>query len=375
MAKGFVYRGAKRTTDSIARKSKEGSKDYDSCFKAGLPTFKPKEGENVIRILPSGSDKDPDWDFTLYSHYNVGADNGRYLCLAKMKDEDCPVCEAKMKATDEEEADALNVGKGCIVWIIDRDNEKAGPQLWSMPFTKVRNEVYARSIDKKTKTPILVDDPEEGYDISFTRKGTGLTTAYTGVEIDRDPSPLHDKQATQDQWLDYVSENALPDILNFFEADYIEKVLMGKVERKKPEPEDEEEEAPRRSEKRAAAKEEDEEEAPRSSRRRPAAEPEDEEEEAPSRSARRVSKKDEEEEDAPAADTRSSRRRALLDDEEEEKPVRRKSSKDEEDDDIPFDKKTAGKGRGREQPQEEDEAAEDAPVAAARRSLERLKKR
>lgn len=349
MAKGFVYRGNKRTAEDINKKAKESTKDYDSIYQPGLPVFKPKEGDNLIRILPSGDEDDPDWDLTVQTHYNVGADNARYLCLSKMKEEPCPVCAVIEKLEDEEERDQIRVGKGCAVWIIDRDNEKAGPQLWSMPFTKVRNEIYTRSVDKKTKTPILVDDPEEGYDISFTRKGTGTTTAYSGVEVDRDPSPLHENEKIQERWLEYISEHPLKEVLNFHDADHIEKVLMGQADRKKPDA-DGDTDTTSRSSRRTA--------------RDPEPDPEPEVE--PTRSSRASRRGDPDPEPEPEPDSRAARRRALLDDEsgkdaEPERPARRGLRATPGDDDIPFDK---GKG-------EED----DTPLTTARRSLERLKRK
>lgn len=344
--KGFVYRGKERTTETLKRKSSEGARDYDSCFKAGIPTYKPKEGENCVRIMPSTWDE-PDWDYTIYSHYSVGADNARYLCLSKMKDEPCPVCEAALKATDEDEKDSLSVGKGAICWVIDRDNEKAGPQLWSIPFTKVRNEIHTRSIDKKTRAPILVDDPEEGYDIVFNRKGTDKTTQYTGVEVVRDPSPLHEDQKTQDRWLAYIEENPLPECLNFFEADYIEKVLFGKVSSK----------ASNKEEAAGAAAED--ETPPARTSRRGAAPPAEEgdavaDEAPPARTSRRALATESDE--APAPDSRAARRRALL-----------------ADDDPPFDADAEAPAPARRVSRAAVE--EETPVATARRSLERLKPR
>ena len=50
--KGFVYRGEDRTVEDVDRRSKMKSGLYDSVVMEGVPTFKPREGENTIRILP-----------------------------------------------------------------------------------------------------------------------------------------------------------------------------------------------------------------------------------------------------------------------------------------------------------------------------------
>lgn len=332
----FVYRGSERTAADISRKASEGSRDFDTPLKQAIPTFKPKEGENCIRIMPS-TWAEPDWDMPIQLHYNVGPDSGRYLCL-KMKGGNCPVCNARLEATDKDEADSFAPRKAALCWIIDRDNEKAGPQIWYIPFSKVRNEIYARSVDKKTKVPILIDDPEEGYDIVFSREGTGDRTNYKGVEIMRDPTPLHDDQKQQGRWLEYIAERPLDDILNFYEVSHIEKVLFGKAVPKAEE--DETETASVRSSRTA---------------RRVAEEPDEAEEEPVASNPRRASAAVEEEE--PPFETEAkptSRRRALLD------------ANDEEPEPTPT-------RRGRAAPAEEQETPD--PVRAARASLERLKQR
>ncbi len=337
MAKSrFVYRGDKRTVESVVRKSKQGGGLYDSYVASEFPFYKVKEGESCVRIMPptwEDAEKWGDgWEVGVYLHYSVGPDNGAYLCLDKMNGETCPVCEARRSAADEEEADQLKPSFRCLCWVIDRDNEKAGPQVWSMPITLFR-DINARSVDKKSNTPILIDDPEEGYDVVFLRTGNDLRTKYTAVEVLREPSPLHDDEKLQARWLEYVTEHPIPSILHFYDAEHIEKVLFGKVERKREAPEEAEAEA--RPSRRRLAEPEPEEEAepaPRSTRRGRAVDPEPEEEaeaepETPSRS----------------------RRRALLDDPEDVEDTPR---------------------RGRQTDEEE-----SSPVAAARRSLERLKPR
>lgn len=344
----FVYRGKNRTADDIAKKAKEGSRDYDGIFMPGLPVFKPKEGENCIRVLPSADEDHPDWDLVVHSHYNVGADNARYLCLSKMQDKDCPVCD-ELPSFDEEEQDALRAQKGAICWIIDRDNEKAGPQLWPIPFTKVRNEIYERSVDKKSRVPILVDDPEEGFDIVFMRKGTDQRTQYTGVEVLRESSPLHDNPKIQERWLAYVTEHPLVECLNYYEAAYIKKVLFGKAAKKADEEDDE---AP--STRRRLKREEDEEDeaSPRSRRSRSSS---DEDPDDAPRSRR--SSREDPDDDIPFEGSRS-RRRALLDEndgggEDEDKPTSRRARKPVE--------------------EEEGDEGEDTPSDTAKRTLGRLR--
>lgn len=354
MAKArFVYTGKDRTVESLVRKSKNAGGLYDSYLVGDVSMLKVKEGESCIRVLPpTWKDKKKygdEWDIGVYLHFSVGPDNAAYLCLDKMRGESCPVCEAQRSAADETEADKLKPSFRVLAWVIDRDNEKAGPQVWSLPPTLFK-EITLRSIDKKSNAPILIDDPEEGYDIVFNRVGTTLNTKYTAVEVSRDPSPLHDNQAKQDTWLEYITEHPLPDLLNFYDAEHIEKVLFGRVQR------------PARE-----APEETDETSARTARRRKDPDDADAEPETPRRGSRRAEPEPEPEEEAPS---RSSRRRALLDEETDPEPEPETPRR--------------GSRRAEPEPEPEDEAPparrraapeDDAPVATARRSLERLKPR
>ena len=358
MAKGkFVYRGTARTVESVVRKSKQAGGLYDSYLQSDVQMYKPKEGEACVRILPptwEDVEKWGDgWEIGVYIHYSVGPDNGTYLCLDKMKGEPCPVCEARRTITDQDEADQLKPGYRCICWVIDRDNEKAGPMIWSMPISLFR-DINARSVDKKSNAPILIDDPEEGYDIIYNREGTGLKTKYTAVEVSREPSPLQDNEKLQIRWLEYITEHPLPDVLNFYDAEHIEKVLFGKTDRRKDEEEVTEETETRPSRRgRAEPVEEVTEEAepaPRGSRRAGRAEPEVED--RPLRSGRAKPAEEVEDEVPFEENPRTARRRALLDEGE-----------------APEEGETQIRPRSRP----ETDAEEETPVKAARRSLERLK--
>jgi hypothetical protein len=350
----FRFRGAKRTVEETTRRAKRSGAGYDSITDADIPLFKPREGENTIRIMPPTweDDKWGDyWDIEVWVHYDVGAQGGSYLCLDKMKQERCPVCEAARDAADKDEARQFKPNVRALCWLIDRNDEKAGPMVWSMP-NKMYKEINARSKDKKTGAVILIDQAEkdslDGYDVTFTREGTKLNTDYSGVEIDRDPTPLHDDEKIEDRWMKYIEGHPLPDILQFYDVDYIEKVLMGRAEPKHEEAEDETEQ-----------------ETPPSRRRRPAAEePEEEAEEAPPSSRRRPRNPEPEEAEDEPEERPSTRRR----------PTNREAEEDNEG------AEAAASTRSRRRPvAEEDEAEDDTGTekisAQARRKLDRLKER
>ena len=85
----FKYRGKERTVESVTRRSRESSGNFESYVLSDVKMFKPKEGENNVRILPptwEDVDKWGDgWEIAAHLHYGIGPDNGAYLCLDKMK--------------------------------------------------------------------------------------------------------------------------------------------------------------------------------------------------------------------------------------------------------------------------------------------------
>lgn len=416
----FKYGGKQRTTEDIVRRAKGGG-NWDSYILPEVTVFKPREGENNVRILPpswltfdkSGKVVENEaykrwgghWDIRVFVHYGVGPDEATYLCLNKMNGETCPVCEARRTAEDDDERDQWRYSERAVCWVIDRDNEKAGPQVWPMPASLSR-DIYNRSIDKKTGEPILIDDPEDGYDISFVREGADKRTKYTSVDVDREPSPIHESEKTQQRWEEYITEHPLPDTLQFYDEDYIKKILFGKASSRKRGEEDEADEKPRSSRRAKAEPEEDEvEETPRGRRR--SAEPEDEEEdEPPARSSRRGRREEPEEEvsDRRGSGTRRGRRGGGDEEEEAEEPTSRRRSRrsepDEEeeeeveetprgrrrgkdlDDEIPSEDEekeetsTRSSKRGRRsEPEEEEESEDESPTRQAKRQLGRLKTR
>lgn len=347
MTRVFKYIGDRRKVEDVVKRSKRGG-GFDSYIQTDMPLFKPREGENVVRVMPAGWGGDKamedewgeDWAIQIWVHYGVGPDNATYLCLNKMKNLACPVCDARGSVADEEERKALHPRTRYLCYVVDRDNEKAGPQLWAMPKT-LNEALNASAIDRKTDSVVRIDEPKNGYDVIFHRQGSDQRTKYTGIKIERDPSPLHTEPARQAKWLGYIADDAnlLPLLLNYYEADYIEKVLYGKVQAK---PDDDEEEAapPPRARTRARPPEpepEEEEEAPppprARTRARPAPEPEPEEVE-------------EEEEEAPLPRARTRARPAPEPEPEEE---------------LPF--------------EEEEEAPRPAPSAQARQRLASLRRR
>lgn len=186
--------------------------------------YKPGDGANIIRIMPPTWQDADHFGLDIYVHYEVGPDNPSYLCLEKMKGEPCPICEERARATkdnDSEYADKLKPAKRVLVYLIDRDNERDGPKIWSMPWT-IDRDLCKLVVDRRSGEVLPIDDPEKGYDIEFDRTGKGTHTKYVGLAIARRESDIG-----KPEWLDFVVDNPLPDQLQFYDYDHIAKQFGG----------------------------------------------------------------------------------------------------------------------------------------------------
>lgn len=154
----------------------------------GITQFKSQVNDNFIRIMPP---KDPKafWAREVYIHTNVGANRATFICLNKMFGKSCPVCEyieqLKAGGADPETLKPLYAKKRFIMFVVDvRDDSTIVKGLrWYDAPPKLVGEIIGRSKDKRSKEVIDVCDPKEGRDIEFVRKGQGLKTDYTGIDL------------------------------------------------------------------------------------------------------------------------------------------------------------------------------------------------
>lgn len=219
---GYKYK--QRDASTAEKRSTQGGNDFDHILIDGVKMFSVNDGDNIIRILPPTWDDPEHFGLDIYVHYGIGPDNQAYLCLDKMQGKPCPICEERKQALhdkDEDYADELKFTKRVLVALIDRDAEKEGPQVWSMPWT-IDRDLCKLVIDKRSGEVLPIDDPENGYDIEFSRTGTGMKTKYVGLAVARRESELGNEK-----WLDYMVENPLPNMLNFYDYDHIKKVFGG----------------------------------------------------------------------------------------------------------------------------------------------------
>lgn len=244
-----------------AAQIQEGGGGFDSPFRPDVKSFKPTEGNNRIRIMPRTWDENEGprlWSFPVAMHYNVGADNGRYLCPVAMGwERSCPICAERARLSnegDDESAKQLKPRIAQATWVIDRSEEEAGPKLWLMPPSTLAGVILSLSVDEDTRERLIIEDPEEGFDVSFRRKGTALNTKYDVVKLHQRPCPLSDDDELFDEWLDYIEENTIPSICVKHTSDHIAMVLNGGVDPDDDDDDEEEDAEPVRTRRRPKAK-------------------------------------------------------------------------------------------------------------------------
>lgn len=217
----FEYK--KRSPEQYAKRANQSGGARNWFIKDDYQAFTPSVGSNTIRYLPSFEAEAEHWGMDVWIHFNVGSDNSAYLCIDEIrkhvpllaeklgKGDKCQGCIARREAQQAGELELeeqLAPKKRVLCWIIDRAHEKEGPKLWNEPFT-IDRDVTKICYDRRQNIVYELDNPTEGYDLTFDRKGTDKKTEYSAFTIDRRESPLSDDEDIAEKWLKIVQENPL----------------------------------------------------------------------------------------------------------------------------------------------------------------------
>ena len=220
--------------DKVKERAEARGGNFDNPVIANIDMFKARQGDNYIRFLPIPDSSEYGMD--VWIHRRVGSRQSDYPCLKEMspkKDKPCAICDAYDKAVQHgegDEAKKLKAAHQHWVWILDRNGDEPNqPVLWRMSWTQNR-DVSKVTMNKRNESVIGIADPDTGYDLSFVREGEGLRTRYSAYQVDRDDTPITDDIKTYDQVLDYVEDNPLKDIINFYDNDYLTKIMSGTQE-------------------------------------------------------------------------------------------------------------------------------------------------
>lgn len=204
---------------------------YEGYALDEFETFSPGK-ENYIRILPPTWENPQHYGLDVWVHFGVGPNNGTVVCLYKMKNQKCPICEAfsRAEAAGREDAKDMKPTRRVLVWVLNRKEEKK-PLLWAMPWT-VDRDISKICRDRQTGELYFIDDPDQGYDITFDKEGEGVQTKYTGFQLSRRSSNVDRKM------LDYVIEHPIPTTLLWRTYEEVQSLFEGQppdTEAKQPE--------------------------------------------------------------------------------------------------------------------------------------------
>lgn len=343
---GFFSHYRPPPADHVKRQAERRGGKFDSIFKGNYDTFTPKEGDNTIRVLPAGWEGNTDYAYAVWIHWGIGADESAYLCLRKMKGETCPICQevARMKADGEgDDAKRIDCKERFICWIIDRSDRDETPALYSMPAGTYK-DINALCYSSKSGKAIFIDNPDDGYDVIIRRTGTKINTKYL-PQVDREATAVTDDPDKYKELEDWVQDNQIPECLQFFDADYLEKALSGEIDRNKG---DEEDDRPARTRTRAR-------------RAEPEDETDEDEDDRPPRTKRSKAKDEDDLDDELPFDEDEDDREAESENEAREARQDRRArgrGRDQDDDDQGLeDRPRANKGRsrGRDETEPEDD--------------------
>lgn len=234
MAKSRVekYRttGKRDVNTAKRRVEQRAGGGFDNYINQDIPLYKPDFGLRTVRFLPPTWEDAEHFGTDIYVHYQVGPDKQTYLCPEKMGVGRCPICDERRKAEqegDDEYAKELRPKKRVLTYVVDRDEEDEGVRAWPMPWTLDR-DIAHQTYDKRHNEILVVDDPEEGFDIDFNKvKNAGGIPNYEGIKVHRRESPLSDSEEKMEEWLEFAEDNPLPEILVFYSYDHIKSVFEG----------------------------------------------------------------------------------------------------------------------------------------------------
>ena len=179
----------------MGKKSKVYKTDMDLIDKKlgeiGSGKFwKPKEGKNVIRILPPWNDEGLFYlEATLHYGFESEGKKKAYPCLGRGK---CPICQyasqlSEGSSEDMKLAKRIQAKTKYYANIFDRKTEKVS--IWGFS-RKTLGSILGFMADKEDGADIT--DPEEGHDVIVMRTGTGFNDTKYEIRIRPRDSEVED---------------------------------------------------------------------------------------------------------------------------------------------------------------------------------------
>ena len=211
--------------DAMKTKLNEESQSYSNTEYDKL-----EQGKNVRRVLWPKGDND-----SFYSegfvHYSLGREGKTVVTCPKTfgNKERCPICEyveqlqqSKSK-NDKELANNIKAKRKIYINVINRDGDDETPKVLPIGVTILKG-ILETICDADYGD---ITDPEDGRDITITRKGTGLKTEYSvlpkpkssEVSEEQTPDEIEEEMTDLESLFVKKSYEELEDILNGEEND------------------------------------------------------------------------------------------------------------------------------------------------------------
>ena len=175
----------------------------------GVNFWNCKEADHIIDIIPyTSGENDPiepggeSYVLEIFTHRNVGQQEGMIICMAETFKKPCPICEERRKmikrGDDDDKIKELAPSRYPrsiynIVCYDSADEEAKGVQVWHtsnyllQQYLLVLAKKPVRPGQKNVEPFIAFMDVEEGKSIAFKREGKKENTKYIGVRFeDRD---------------------------------------------------------------------------------------------------------------------------------------------------------------------------------------------
>ena len=169
---GKLNMDAMKTKLDAESQSNYSNTDYDKL----------QQGKNVRRVLWPKGDKDSFYSEG-YIHFGLGADGKSVATCPKTwgSKEKCPICEyveelQKSKSKEDKKlADDIKAKRRIYINVISRDDDEETPKVLPIGVTILKG--LLETICDADYGDIT--DPEEGRDVTITRKGQGMKTEYS----------------------------------------------------------------------------------------------------------------------------------------------------------------------------------------------------
>lgn len=231
----FKYR--KQSEAAVRQEADQSGGGYASIFIDGTKEFKPKKGcEYTIRPGPPtwGTDDDPPTSYAheVFVNFGVGPDDEGFISRSRMGFDDDPVVEMhdRLRQFGDEYADLIKAQKAKkrrTMYVMVRGEEELGWQAWAPGWT-IHRDMAKASMSKRKRTVKFIDDPDNGYDVTFSRESGGFGK-FTIDEVDDEPSPIVDDPKRQKELLDWLVEHPLPDQYRIYSYEEIKRRCDGQA--------------------------------------------------------------------------------------------------------------------------------------------------